>query len=416
MSTQIKRIEKEYFLSRLAAEQIPVIYIFNRQDYILKVDKISTKEIEFVAEKPIDGLVENKRINLMFDYKGLSISFSTEVKDITEHVITTTIPEALYKNLARSSQRIAVPSDLQIKLMSLEDRYSLPFPKSSVFEPPDRAAVLPGIDPQNFNAIVAKMMQDVKLYADGCKVVYYNATVQPDKTEERVVAENGKILFIPSSGEPFPEEFISEKKFITKTIFKRYFESIGVSALFLDQTLEQFLKAKEDEGILSALWIPLVFQEYVVGYIFVWKSNRITDEKVNKRLLSEEFAEKIYGYGKCIVLSLEKRGYFEAGRMKDRVINGKIADISASGLRFAVPNSFVFQSLQPGVELAVTLQAPQRTINAKANIRRRYKEGSLVYLGCGFTDITPDDSRFLFEIIYGKPANSVAENLIAGNV
>jgi c-di-GMP-binding flagellar brake protein YcgR len=116
------------------------------------------------------------------------------------------------------------------------------------------------------------------------------------------------------------------------------------------------------------------------------------------------------------VLSLEKRGYFEAGRMKDRVINGRVADISASGLRFAVPNSFVFQSLQPGVELAVTLQALQRTINAKVNIRRRYKEGNLVYLGCRFIDITPDDSRFLFEIIYGKPANPVAENLISGNV
>lgn len=416
MSTQIKRIEKEYFLSKLAAEQIPVIYIFNRQDYVLKVDKISTKEIEFVVEKPIEGLVENKKINLMFDYKGLSISFSTEIKAVTEHVVTTTIPEVLYKNLARSNQRIAVPTDLQIKLMSLEDRYSLPFPKASAFEPLDTSAVLPGIDPQNFNAIVAKMMQEVKPYTDGCKIVYYNATVQPDKTEERIVAENGKILFIPSSGDQFPETFVSEKRFITKAIFKRYFESVGIGAGFLDQTLAQFLKAKEDEGILSALWIPFMFQEYVVGYIYVWRSNHIADEKVNKIPFSEEFAEKIYQYGKCIVFSLEKRGYFEAGRMKDRVINGKVADISASGLRFAVPNSFVFQSLQPGVELAVTLQAPQRTIDVKVKVRRRYKEGSLVYLGCSFIDITPDDSQFLFEFIYGKPANPAAENFLAGNV
>ncbi|MDR0707702.1 MAG: PilZ domain-containing protein [Treponema sp.] len=416
MSTQIKRIEKEYFLSKLAAEQIPVIYIFNRQDYVLKVDKISTKEIEFVAEKPIEGLVENKRINLMFDHKGLSISFSTEIKDITEHVITTTIPETLYKNLARSSQRVAVPTDLRIELKSLEDRYSLPFPKSSSFESLDSSAVPPGIDPKNFNGIVTTMMQEVKQYADGQKIVYYNVAVQPDKTEELIVAESGKILFIPSTREPFPEEFASEKKFITGAVFKRYFESVGVVPTFLDQTLAQFLKTKGDENILSALWIPFLFQEYVVGYIYLWKNNRATDGKADKLPFSEEFAEKIYHYGKCIIFSLERRGYFEAGRMKDRVINGKIADISASGLRFTVPNSFVFQSLQPGVELAVALEAPQRTIDVKMKIRRRYKEGNLVYLGCSFIDITPEDSRFLFEFIYGKPANPAVENLIVGNV
>ncbi|MDR1072093.1 MAG: PilZ domain-containing protein [Treponema sp.] len=416
MSTQIKRIEKEYFLSKLAAEQIPVIYIFNRQDYVLKVDKISTKEIEFVVEKPIEGVVANKKINLMFDYKGLSIFFSAEIKNISENVITTTIPEALYKNLARSSQRIAVPTDLTIRLMSLEDRYSLPFPKSSTFEPLDGSSFPSGIDPQNFNAIVAKMMQDVKPYVDGCKIVYYNATVQPDKTEERIVAENGKILFIPSSEERFPEIFASEKRFITKAIFKRYFESIGVGAGFLDQTLAQFLKAKEDEGILSALWIPFIFQEYVVGYIYMWKNNHIADERVGKTPFSENLAEEIYQYGKRIVFSLAKRGYFEAGRMKDRVINGKIADISASGLRFAVPNSFVFQTLQPGVELAIELETPNRTIDAKVKIRRRYKEGTLVYLGCNYIDITPDDSQFLFEFIYGKSDNPTTENLIAGNV
>jgi c-di-GMP-binding flagellar brake protein YcgR len=415
MSTQIKKIEKEYFLSKLAAEQIPVVYIFNRQDYILKVDKISTKEIEFVVEKPIEGLVANKKINLMFDYKGLSISFSTEVKNISKDVITATMPEALYKNLARSSQRIAVPSDLEIKLMSLEDRYALPFPKAPVFEQPDGSSFPPNIDPQNFNVIVARMAQEIKPYADGYKIVYYNTTVQPDKTEERIVAENGKILFIPSTREQFPEEFASEK-FISKAAFKRYFETVGVGVGFLDQTLAQFLKTKEDEGVFSALWIPFLFQEYVVGYIYVWIGNHATDEKVNKIPFSEEFAEKIYQYGKCMVFSLEKRGYFEAGRMKDRVINGKVTDISASGLQFTVLNSFVFQTLQPGVELAVELRTPKRTIDAKIKIRRRHKEGTLVYFGCSFIDITPDESQFLFEFIYGDLANPVSENFIAGNV
>jgi hypothetical protein len=413
MSTQIRRIEKEYFLSKLAGEQIPVIYIFNRQDYVLKVDRITKEEIEFITEKPVEGLVVNKKINLMFDYKGLSISFSAEVKYVSESVISTSIPEVIYKNLGRSSQRVAVPPDLQVELMSLEDRYSLPFPKSSVFEPLDNSAIPPNIDPQDLKAIIAQIAQELKPCASGYKIIYYNTNVQPDKMEERIVAENGKIFFIPSTQSNFPQKFAAEKRFITQDIFKRYLESIGVGIAFLDQTIEQFMKAKVDEGISSFLWIPFIFQEYVVGCIYAWKS---MFHEANTPPFSEELAEKLYQYGKRVIFSLKQRGYFEAGRMKDRIINGKVADISGSGLRFAVPNSFIFQSLQPGSEIAVILKSRDRTINTKIKIRRRYKEGNLVYLGCSFMDMTPDDSQFLFEFIYGKPSNPVSKNLIAGNV
>jgi c-di-GMP-binding flagellar brake protein YcgR len=412
MSTQIKRVEKEYFLSKLIGEQIPVVYMFNRQDYVLKIDKITKNEIEFITAKPVEGLVVNKKINLMFDYKGLIISFSAEVKEIREAVITMAMPDVLYKNLARSNQRVVLPADLQIELISLEDRYSLPFPKSSSFESLDSTAVLPNVEPKDFNAIVTQVAQEIKLYADGYKIIYYNTDVQPEKMEERVVAENGKILLIFSTNEKFPQ-FTAEKKFITSEIFKRYLESIGIGVTFLDQSIEQFIKAKMDEGIQSAIWVPFLFQEYVVGYIYAWKTNKTTNAK---KPFNEEMAEKLYRYGKCIVFSLEKRGYFEAGRTMNRAINGKVVDISASGLRFAVPNSFVFITLQQGVEIAIRLKSSTRTINAKLKVRRRYKEANVVYLGCSFLDMTPEDAQYLFEFIYGTPTLPGAIKLITGNV
>jgi c-di-GMP-binding flagellar brake protein YcgR len=412
MSTQIKRIEKEYFLSKLISEQIPVVYIFNRQDFIFKVDKITKESIEFITARTVEGLVPNKRLNLMFDYKGLVISFNVEIKQIKEEIIITTIPEVLYKNLDRANSRVSVPNDLQIELISLEDRYSLPFPKSLNFEALDESAVVPNIDPKNFNAIVDEMARDLKEYIDGYKLVYFNATVKPEKVEECVIAESGKILFIPSTDKKLPD-FAPEKKFITNAIFQRYFESIGVGQTFVNQTIDQFMKSKRADGIASAMWVPLCFQEYVIGYIYVWK--KIAERMVSRILFDEALGEKLYRYGKCLVLSLSQRGYFEAGRMKDRVINGKAVDISASGIRFAVPNSFLFANLQPGVEVGINMSAPGRTINARLRIRRRYKEGSLVFLGCSFLDMTPADGQFLFEVIYGK-SSAITGNFVSGNV
>jgi hypothetical protein len=38
-----------------------------------------------------------------------------------------------------------------------------------------------------------------------------------------------------------------------------------------------------------------------------------------------------------------------------------------------------------------------------AGIVRRYKDVNLYYFGCRYTQIAPEDLRFLFEYLYGKP-------------
>jgi hypothetical protein len=417
MSTQIKKIEKEYFLSKLVGEQIPVLYIYNRQDYVFKVDKLTKEEIEFITTEEVEGLVPNKRLNLMFDYKGLVISFVVEIKSLKEDVIKTTIPDVLYKNLDRANSRVAVPSDLNIRLMALEDRYSLPFPKTPNFEPADKNP-LPNVNTKNFNSIISQMASFIVEYVDGYKLVYFNTTVAPNTTEEHIISESGKVLFIPSTQGKIPtDEGDKQKYLVTEGMFKRYLESVGVGVMFLDQMLEQSLKTKYNEGIFSEIWVPLLFQEYAVGYIYAWKNTANTvGANQEVRSFDNRMIEKLRQYAACIVFSLKERGYFEAGRLKDRIINGKVVDISASGLRFAVPNSFVFLTLQPDVEIAIKLASPRRTIDAKVKIKRRYKDDNLVYLGCSFLELSPEDSQFLFDFIYGKPTHNAAETLISGNV
>jgi hypothetical protein len=354
----------------------------------------------------------------MFNYKGLLISFTVEVESINESVITVTVPDVLYKSLNRSNARVAVPPELGIRLMSLDDRYSLPFPKAPKFEAVDESAILPNIDPKNFNAIIEHLAAAVNKCADGYKLTYFSATVAPETTEERLISENGTILFIPSFNEEFPVIKPEQQNImISAELFKRYFESIGVASAFLNQQLEQYLKDKYAEKIASAVWVPLLFCEYVVGYIYAWKKESDTDEENRKdNVLDPAFVEKLRHYARCLILSLRDREYFEAGRTKDRVINGKVVDISASGLRFVVPNSFIFLTLQPDTEIAVRLYTSDHTIDTKIKVRRRYKEGRLVNIGCSFMDMAPDDAKFLFDFIYGQPADDTSKEFHAGNV
>ena len=109
-------------------------------------------------------------------------------------------------------------------------------------------------------------------------------------------------------------------------------------------------------------------------------------------------------------------GYFESGKLKNEPFEGKIIDISASGLLFTYPNSSLANTLMPDNELAVHLRTPRRTVNTKAKIVRRYRDSIQGYFGCRFQDIEPEDLRFLFEYIYARPFTDTDAAFLSGQV
>jgi hypothetical protein len=96
-------------------------------------------------------------------------------------------------------------------------------------------------------------------------------------------------------------------------------------------------------------------------------------------------------------------GYFEQGKLKNEPFGGKIIDISVSGLLFAYPHSPLASSLLPESQLTVRLTTPRRTITAEAKIVRRWRDQRVVYFGCRFEAMEPENIRFLFEYLYARP-------------
>lgn len=248
-------------------------------------------------------------------------------------------------------------------------------------------------------------------YASGYKYVLFK-DVKPTITEELILAETGKTLFLPSTLESFPQtDPDPPKRLITEAMFRRYQETIGVNPAYMDDVVKRFIKGKLDKGVFSDAWIPVLFQEYVIGYIHVW----INQE--GKQPLDTKVIDTLYQYAKLLAFSLKTNGYFESGRGKNTPFTGKILDISASGLLFAYPHSDLSSALLPDRELLVKLTTPKRSIRARIRIVRRYKEIMVGYFGCQFLDMAPEDMRFLFEYIYGKPfTDAEASSFIAGQV
>jgi hypothetical protein len=410
MATPIKRIEKDFLLKVLYDEQLPVMYLRDRTEYILTLEKPAKSEIIFKADRPVNKLKARNKMELMFDYRGQVIIFSVEVDSIKDTIITAEAPEALYKNLDRSYSRVNTPADLRVQLTFLGDRYSLSFPKVMEYEPGGMGDFFRDLDPRNLSGLIEQMAGWIKGYANGYKLIIFR-DLKPSTTEERIVAETGKTLYRPSTLANFPQtDPYPTKRLITGEMFKRYLESTGVDLAYVDDACARFIKAKFDSGIFSDAWIPVLFQEYVIGYIHIWIN------KEGKLPFDYGVLDTLYQFAKVLAYSLKMNGYFENGKLKNEPFEGKVIDVSASGMLFTYPHSNLSAALMPDSELAVKLVTPKRTISANAKIVRRYKDNSQGYFGCRFLDMAPEDMRFIFEYIYGKPFTDTDAAFLTGQV
>ncbi|GAB1457213.1 hypothetical protein MASR2M48_25210 [Spirochaetota bacterium] len=63
----------------------------------------------------------------------------------------------------------------------------------------------------------------------------------------------------------------------------------------------------------------------------------------------------------------------------------------------------MIQALKEDSPVGIRLVAKKRTIDAGGTIRRLYNDTEEGYFGIEFQSMAPEDFRFLFEYLYGRP-------------
>jgi len=411
MATPVGRIEKEFLLNALFEEKIPIIYIRDRNEYALTLEHPANEEMTLCTSRPLGKLKIRSKLPLLFNYRGQIIDFTVEIMAQKDEFIICRTPEILYKNLDRNYLRVDAPSDVKVIFTFRGDRYNLAFPKVMEYENIGTSDLIKSLDPHNLSSLIKQITGTLKNFADGFKIVNFKDK-KPESMEERIVSETGKTLFIPSTvgflpkTDPYPK-----KRIVTEDIFKRYLESTGIGSSFLDDNCARFLKNKFEEGIFSDAWVPILFQEYVIGYIHVWI------DKQGRLPFDFSVLDHVYQFAKVLAFSLKENGYFEHGRMQNEPFAGRVLDISASGLLFAYPlGSTLLATLLVDADLTVAIEAPNRTISVIARIVRRFKDKSACYFGCRFINMAPEDMRFLFEHLYGRQIDDSDSAFLTGQV
>jgi c-di-GMP-binding flagellar brake protein YcgR len=409
MATAIRFVEKDTILHDLIKRKIPVKCFLDKTEYRLVAESINNNSMVFSTNKTLKLPRNTKTISLQFELDTGLITFNSPIENITISTISIPVPDALYKNLGRGYARISLPSDVEIEILISATVAALNLPQAVEVDNSISKEFSAKYENKSSKELMAQIAAWLKSFADGSKLVIFRGK-NPGLTEERIVAEKGKILFIPDTTKGVPKNDPSpQKHYIDDAAVKQFFVSNGQDSTHAAVLTED----KYNEGILSEMWVPIVFQHYIVGYVKSW-----VNSSSGKNAFTYKEAEILFQLCKMLGFSLNKSGYFGAPVVqKPEIGNIKILDLSASGFLAAIVSPSTSLALEIGSMLKIKLKSPARQIQTEAAVVRAFQEGTGTrFYGCAFVNMAPEDIRFLFECIYGKKFTAEDAEFLAGQV
>ena len=392
MSKLVKRIEKEFFLKILYDEQIPLTYYKDRTEITLFLKTPPKDTLVFKTNWPADGVNVPGKMSLMFTYREDAMLFDVNILEIHDTEIICAVPESIRKNLDRSHLRVKLPPQVNIKVSFWGDRYNFPFNRLRQYSPlSGSVATLPSLKGQ--------VESFVKANDYGYKVVVFNKEHEFASTEEQVLAHTGKTLFFPVVKDGLPQKDpYNRNRIVTEDLFNRYLlEEMGIEGRAAEAAYAKLVREKVLSGVVSEVWVPILFQEYAVGYVRIWSNS------AEKQLLDYLMIDTLFKYAEVMAQLLKEKGYFDKMKMANVTFNADVQDISVSGLLFTCANPDISMKLMPECDLKVTITTLNRSLDIKSTITRNYRDKSSIFVGCHFKDMSAEDIRYLFECIYAKP-------------
>jgi hypothetical protein len=404
-------LERDSYLKNIYYDKISAVYLSGREKYYLSMAAVPRDQVYFLPDRPIEGIKIQDQLELVFNYRGQLIRFSIKVAAFKVGIIVADKPEFLYKDLGRSHNRVALPQGMKVRLKYREEHYALEYPKISRYEPVGMPETELSADITDLSGFMQKLFIWARHVADGCRMFLFN-DVKPSRLEERIIAETGLILYLPSSRIGLPKIFpYLVSGIVTQKLFLGCLRRAGFDPNRLEDAMGNYLESKSKKGIHSEAWVPILFHEYVLGYIHAWTRDG------SPRLLENATVETLRQYAKIIAYSLKAHGYFESWRLPDKPVDGEVANISASGMLFSSLDTAEASAMRPGVVMKVKLETFDRIVTiGKTRVIRRSKVDSTVYVGCQFMDMDGEDREFLLEYIYGKEVKSEGAVFLTGQV
>ena len=409
MGTEVGRIEKEFVFKSLVDDSASCDLHGSRKEFRCRFSGVTNDRLELrPTEEKLEGFTVGEDVRIFFYLKNNYHTFASRVLEVTPDHVVVSQPPGVYKNLQRKFERVRLRGAIDVSFSLHGAKVELNFPKSERYtsvQPPEEDSTF---DPRRIQEVVRTFRIEMESRATDNKILMLRDKM-PRSWEEKTIVRTGKCLWIPSTAEDFPvRDPFPDERIITKSELIKLEEEAGVQPYVITSKLGNILYEKSKKDIVAELWCPVLYNEYVVGYIHVWNS---TDRRER---ISRDLMEYVQQFAKVLCYSLVTNGYFKVENSTERRYEAPIIDMSASGLLFAHTAADLVKELLVHTDLELTVKMDRRTITIGGRIMRKFKDAENSYFGVLFLKIEQPDFQFLFEYLYGKPFDPSMEGTWEG--
>ncbi len=394
MGVETNRIESEFIIKSVIEKNIPIaVHIKRNKIEGVITDFIIDKKIMIsISPDQISEAAAGDEICIYFSYFSHVMNFCARILGVNEDGITVTYPPKIYKNLSRKYERVPAPENAKIVFTVKGEKFQLDFPKTEEYNSVD----FPEFNTDdyavdNITQLITDFRTKILETASYVNIITYRKN-KPETLEEQFISLSGKVLYLPSTNQPLPEFIESVEVPVLNSELADTLVIDGVKKL-KTRNFE-----KSSKGIHSEIYCPVLYLEYVVGYIHVQNKDK------NKSGISPEILEYVYQFSKVLAFSLKMSGYFKEKIETTEKYESTIIDISASGLLFGSNSKKLEKLFFLYTDIKIDLYLEEKIIPISCRIMRKYKSGDTVFYGLIILGIKQEDFEDLFQLVYGRKA------------
>lgn len=408
MASLVKNLEKEFLLNTAKREGALISMSTGTGEWNVRIVDVSPKGIGFAHEIPLRFLRKGTSYDFQYKVRGQTIAFKTPILEPGERRFVAAIPDKMYKNLSRRYTRLPPPGDLAASFAFAGERYDLDFPSSTAFNPDVEPQASPDFNPADLKGLMLDFEQKALSIGSERGIVMFKDR-DPTSPEERLAAQTGRCFYLPTiiSGIPKSDPF-AERSILTREDFIAWYMETGLDPEQAENELTRFERSKRSAGVLSELLVPILFQDYAIGCA------SIINTQPGKPPFDLRAVETFISFARVFAWSLKLHGYFKGSSKLEEDYRTQVVDVSAGGLLFACHDPKLLQALKENLPVTVRLASKRRSIDAAGVIRRHYVGGPEGFFGIEFTMMAPEDFRFLFEYLYGRPFTDDESDSVEG--
>lgn len=404
MAKLVTFIEKEFILNQVKKSGSRVVVFgsgksldgtlkdFDKETLVLKA-----KAEEARTFKPWDA------VSVFLSYQSQRVTFPGKIKKNTGVELIIALPENLIKAPQRKAVRVQPPQDIKLEFLLQNEKIRIDCPESSEYAELEMPALSVGFETGSINALLDSFKEKASTMYSKSGIVMFNRNNKPETVEERLISEIGRTLLVTSthsqlpSSDPYPEGRI-----ITQEMADAF---EGPSVFIEGSALECSRAEKTASGIISELYCPILYYQYVIGYIYL-----MNDEN-RKTCLDYRSVDFAWEFAHILAYTLKTNNYF---KLDEQYIadpyKPQVVDLSSSGCLLLMPKSSFKVKLKHGsvLDMSISRADPATSVTMKGRVTRRFDDRENEYYGVAFITTEMETSIALNTILYADDTSRFA--------